>query len=118
MPEKCKKFIKMLTLEMEDLEEDIRLMRELYRDREEKGEITHYVLMENSGLLENELAGIRFLKNKLDEVPIVTCGSYDDLAEYINDLLKEKCQESDYPDGVFGFVQKRIEKVLKYMKEM
>jgi len=118
MPEKCKKFLKMLTLEMEDLEEDIRIMREIYQDREEKGEITKYVLLENTGLLENELAGIQFLQKKLAKIPIVTCGSYDDLAEYISDILENECHESDYPDSVFNFVEKRIQKVLKYMKEM
>ena len=103
---------------MEDLEEDIRLMRELYKDREAKGEITHYVLLENAGLLENELAGVQYLQKQLENVPPDVCGHIDELATYVGDYLKVKCEESDYPDGVYDFIDKRIQKVLKYMKEM
>ena len=92
MPEKCKKFIKLLTLEMEDLEEDLQILRDMYRDREKKGEITHYVLMENAGLLENELACIAFLKKELNEMPTIACGSYDELADTVGNHLRKKCQ--------------------------
>ncbi len=107
--------MKILKIELEDLKEDVLLLEEVYKEREKKGEITRYVLLENSGLLEHEIAGIRHLVDSLDSFSLNGCADLDGVAERVDEYMKRKNQESDFPDVVYHLARKRLYKVHKYI---
>ena len=116
MKELCGKFMKILKIELEDLKEDVLLLEELYKEREKKGEITRYVRLENSGLLEHEIAGIQHLMNSLDALTLDGCADLEALVERVDEHMKRKNQEADFPDVVYHLSRKRLHRVHKYIE--
>jgi len=60
MKTKAHKFLSILKMELEEIEEDLKTLLEIYRCHEQKHEITNYVLQENSSLIQAEIAAILF----------------------------------------------------------
>lgn len=118
MKERCKKLINILKIELEDLIEDIVFLGGLYEEREKKKEITHYVLLENSGLLKQEASGIKELVDSLNEIKTEDCTDLMKFSENIDFHLKEKCKSFGYPDVVYLLAKRRLQKVIKYIAEV
>ena len=118
MKEQSRKFLKILKIELEDLEEDIICLEELYKDRENRGEISHYVLLENSTLLKNEQSAIQNIIASLAEFDISGSGDLQELTAKLETHLSETIKKYNYPDSVFIFVKRRLYKVKKYMEEV
>ena len=68
MREKLNKYLKVLKVELEDLEEDLRLLESLYNQRAQREEITHYLFLENVSLVKSEISGIDQIIHSLDDI--------------------------------------------------
>ena len=117
MKEKLKKYIKILKIEFEEAIEYLEYLLEVHRFREEKGEITHYVYLENITVLTNELSGI---KNFLKIVKSLKAEDFQDLESLILYLEKqavESIKHFDYPEAVHIMCQRKLEKVKRFVVE-
>lgn len=116
MIHKREAFIKILILELEDLEEDIDLLIKECEDRHCKNEISEYVFLENLATLKNEMFGV---EGFLDEVKNIDPLSYDelkDLADDLNNKIKKRIKEKGLARSVQILVERKIEKVINYLK--
>jgi len=115
MREKIRKYKKVLRIELEDLQEDLLMMAEIYHQRELKREITDYVFLENLSLLQSEIAGIDSIIGSLEGVNPDDFASIEECAEYISEQFRKKTQDAGFPDSVFALVNRKLVKVSKYI---
>ena len=115
MKDKIKKYTRILRIELEDLEEDLLMMAEIYHQRELKREITDYVFLENLSLLQSEIAGIDNIINSLDKINSDDFPSIQNFAEHISKQFKKKIEDAGFPDSVFELVNRKLIKVSRYI---
>lgn len=111
------RFLDLLAMEIEDLENDVTDLIEVARNRLARHEITNYVFQENQGLLLNELSCLRSLMGTLRDLDT---SRYTDLKELVADLerrIRARIQECGYPEVVFSLVKRRSDKVLRYLTQ-
>lgn len=116
MREKLRKFIKVLRIELEDLEEDLRLMADLYNLREKRAEITEYVFLENMSLLKSQISGIEHILKSIDSIETQDFGTLDDLVEYVSREFKAQTEDAGFPESVYELVKRKLTKVSKYVQ--
>ena len=115
MSDNRKLFLKILKVELEEIETDIKLLIELYQSRYEKLEITHYVQQENDALLEREISCLKKLIPALDTFPVE---EYQDNESFIAGLkvfLDSFVKENQFPHAVFLLTEHKMQKVVKYI---
>jgi len=111
------RFLDILSLEIEDLENDILDLVRLTEDRLERHEITNYVFLANKGVLLNQLACLKTLMSTLRNLD--TRG-YADVKELVADVerrIRGCIEASEYPQAVFSLVKRRIDKVYRYLTQ-
>ncbi len=116
MKEKLQKYLKVLRVELEDLEEDLKLMSDLYSQREEREEITDYVLNENLSLLKMEIAGIHKVVESIDEIAVEKYSSLDEMIDHIDSIFRERTRDAGFPDSVSELVKRKLLKVARYIQ--
>jgi hypothetical protein len=110
-----KLFLKILKVELEEIENDIDLLIKLYRSRYEKREITNYVLQENDALLEREISCLKKLVTVIDTFDP---DEYQDNETFVFGLLAfldSFVKENQFPHAVFLLAEQRLQKVVKYI---
>ena len=111
------KYLAIVKIELEDLEEDIISLIELTEERILNREITNYVGMENETVLRAEFEGIRSVVKSIETFNV---SKYNDLQEFIDDLkeqLREKIDHSGFPNAVYLFVERKLKKVARYIRD-
>ncbi len=119
MRDKFKKFIRILKIELEESEQDLRFLEDLHKQREEAGEITQYVFRENMNLLKNEISSVREILGSVDDM-IENRDAYDSFTEMVDALkrkVKDKVDRSTNAQAVYDIVSRKIDKVLKYVQD-
>lgn len=115
MKEKIRKYTKVLRIELEDLQEDLLVMAEIYHQRELKREITDYVFLENLSLLQSEIAGIDNIISSLDKIDPEDFTTIEEFAHYISEEFRKKTESAGFPDSVFALVNRKLAKVSRYI---
>ncbi len=114
MSEQKKKFMKVLSLEIEDLIEDLNLLIDTHEKRRARGEITDYVCRENVALLIN---GRRALERFREELARLDPAGFRDVKE-MEKAVERKftafLEEHNFTHAVEGFVDRKLRKVLAY----
>jgi len=111
------RFIGILRIELEDLEQDVGDLLEICQRRKDSREISNYVYMENQSLLLNEIAGIKSLIHSLDEMDTGRFVSAQEMFAEIDRLIHTKTRECAYPEAVYNLVKRRLDKVVAYLRE-
>lgn len=112
----CRKFTKLLTIELESLEEELELLLKTLDQRLKDHEITEYVRNENYVVLRNEVLGLRdFLKSgcAVDSDDITTP---DEAAVAAKEVVRHRLTEHGYVPALYGLVALRVDKVASYLK--
>lgn len=115
MADSRKLFLKILKVELEEIESEIDLLIKLYQSRYEKREITNYVMQENDALLEREISCMKKLVPALETFNI---DEYQDNETFILGLkafLESFVKENQFPHAVFLLAEQRMQKVVKYI---
>ena len=115
MREKLNKYLKVLRIELEDMEEDLSIMRELYGQRERRDEITEYVFLENVSLLKSVISGIEVLNRSIDDIPRDEFADLDELVDYVDRLFRDRTAHAGYPEAVYSLVRRKLTKVSRYI---
>ena len=119
MRDKFQKFIRILKIELEESEQDLRFLEDLHKQREEAGEITQYVFRENMNLLKNEISSVREILYSVDDM-IENQDAYDSFTEMVDALkrkVKDTVDRSTNAQAVYDIVSRKIDKVLGYVQD-
>jgi hypothetical protein len=111
------RFIGILKIELEDLEEDINDLLELCQQRKNSKEITNYVYLENKSLLLNEIAGIKNLINDLSSLDTGSFASQEEMFQEIDRMIHSRTREFAYPEAVYSLVKRRLDKVIEFLTQ-
>ena len=109
------KFISIFRIELEDLEEDINDLLEILEKRKDSQEITNYVYMGNKGVLLNEIASVKVLLDSISTIDAYQYESVEDMIADVHRMIDTRTRECDFPGVVRDMVQRKFDKVCKYV---
>ena len=109
------KFVSVLRIELEDLEEDIQDLIDICQKRKDSKEITNYVYLENKSLLVSEISGIKELLNSISALDTGNFHSIKEMFQEIDRLIQVRTRECSFPEAVYSLVKRRLDKVVTYI---
>lgn len=115
MKARLEKFLRVLRVELEDLEEDLNDLVVLTQERMDRRQITNYVYQENTGLLLNELSCLRDVLATLAEVDTARFTSAEAMIDEVQRTILERARKCAFPEVVASLVTRKIEKVRRYV---
>lgn len=117
MQNKMKKFLKILKVELEELENELVMFGEMHKQREQSGEITTYVFRENMNLIKNEISGLQEIIRSVDGLVSTRYKSFEEMVEDLYRKIKERIRESEHAEATYELVKQKLDKVHKYVRE-
>ena len=115
MKNENQKYLKILALELEDLEEDLENLEKLTKKRFNSHEISNYVTLENISLLKKEYTGIRDIIQILKSIKAEQFENLEDLINHIDTLSLNFIKERDIPEAVYTFIKRKLFKVKEFV---
>jgi hypothetical protein len=109
------RFLGILKVELEDLEEDVEDLLEVCQHRKDDREISDYVYLENKTLLLNEIAALKSLIHSLDDLDTGRFATQQQMFEEVDRLIHTRTRESAFPEAVYSLVKRRLDKVVQYL---
>jgi len=114
MGEKIRKFLSILDIELEDMQEGMDMLLELAEERFKRHELTGYVWTENSALLKREKTVIKMMGEKIRKLQPEMFGTLDEAVQEVRRIIRSM---PGIPQAVPEFIDRRIEKLLRYISE-
>lgn len=114
MAEQVKKFLSMLRVEIEDLEDSIRTIMTTTDERFQRHEITGYVWTENRALLQREINLLDLVGRRIAALRAEDMHGINEVRETVRSQLEEF---GDMPEAIPSLIEKRMEKILRYLGE-
>ena len=111
-----RKFMSLLSLEMESLHDELKLILETLDRRLANHEITEYVRNENYATLMNEIIGLEHCMRRAPEFSSDEDAGLDEIAEQAKRCLKARFSECGYVDALYALVSGRIDKICSYLR--
>jgi hypothetical protein len=111
------KFISILRLELEDLQDDVGDLIQLLEKRKDSREITNYVYLGNKGVLMNEIDCIKELLDDIATIDAYKYKSVEAMMEDVETIIDKKIREGAFPEMMHNLVQRKFDKVRKYICE-
>lgn len=114
---KKEKFIKILLVELEDLDKDIKMLIDECCDKHSHEQISDYVYLENLAVLQNELFGV---EGFIEEVKTLNLDKFESVEELMNTLtnqLKDRIREKGLVHSIILLVERKIKKVSTFVLE-
>lgn len=115
MPVSLDFLVKILQLELKEVEYDLQGLKELYAARHDSSEITNYVFLENTALLQSELDSIHQIATELEKHKIEKNYTTAELLESVDTFVKKEIEDKQYSEAVYNFVKRKLTKVSKYL---
>jgi hypothetical protein len=117
MHNKMKKFLQILKVELEELEDELIMFGEMHQQRERSGEITTYVFRENMNLIKNEISGLQEILRSVDSFVPARYRSFEEMVEDLDRKIKERLRESEHADAAYELVKRKLQKVHRYIRD-
>lgn len=114
MKHKMERYLKILKIELEDLETDIAFSEEILQKKYDDREISHYVFLENLSTFKAELMGIREMEGEIDQL-IDKYETLDDLIKDVYQFFEKKVEDAGLPEVVFVLIKRKLDKVYQYL---
>lgn len=115
MPDKSRFFIKIMKIELESLEDDVRNLEEILEKRHSERTVSNYVFQENRVTLIGEFSCLKKLVEVMDDFPLLAGEEIDHLKNRFLDFVRDYCRDNDYPEAVFRLVDSRVQKAVLYL---
>ncbi len=115
MRERGAKFLKILSVELEDLKEDLQFLIDMAERRRSSGELTNYVFLENLGVLRGEIKAVERLAEELARVDPEGFASVEQLLAHLERIFHQRCEDFQFPEAVCPLIKRRMEKIRAYM---
>jgi len=108
-------FLKILSIELDDLEQDIELLIREYQQKHDKEEISNYVFHENLALMQRELFGLKGFREQVLSIRPEEDETLEELHMRLEKQMEERVHEKGLPNSILLLVQRKIRKVLDYL---
>jgi hypothetical protein len=115
MQTKLRKFLRVLRIEIEDMEGDLQALIELYKERKDSKDITNYVYLENKSLLISELHCLANLLDSLNDVDATRYETVDVMIDDLERMIAERAVACAFPEVISRLVARKIAKVRRYV---
>jgi len=115
MSKNLERYKEIIAIELKDLQKDIEELLSRNKERNEKGEITKYVFLENRVTLKDEINALKSFINTVKDMDASSFESMDEIDEYLNRKFNRMIQEAGYGKGIIYFVKKKLKKVKRYV---
>lgn len=112
----CRKFVRLLSIELESLEEELQLMVEALDKRLEIHEITEYVRNENYTVLRNEMLGLRDFIDFENCLESETPETPEEIRLLAKKKLRERILDRGYMPALLPLVELRIDRIAAYLE--
>jgi hypothetical protein len=112
------KYLKILAIELEDLESDITFLIEKYKQRRKDKEISDYVFLENLVVLNNEICGISSFKKILNKFDPASYTTIEAFLDDVKTAFRKQINECGLPEGIFMIIERKIMKVYTYIHQI
>lgn len=109
-------FVKILLIELDDLDQDIELLIKEYELKHDKAEISEYVFHENLALMQREFFGVKGFRHTLRNIDPAAFATLEDLHQAVDKLLQEAIREKGLPNSILLLVRRKMDKVLRYIE--
>lgn len=109
------KFIKILNVELEDLESHIDLLEDDSRGMRERRQSTEHVTRENMAVFENEKRCLRHFATTVAQTDPEEYGTLDELIAHLKERLLAEVHECGYVHAAYVFAERKMEKVARYV---
>jgi len=110
-------FLKILLIELDDLEQDIQLLIKHYKEEQDAHNLTNYVCLQNVALMHGELSGIESLLEEISHIDASEYTSLQDLIDDLNSRMKKRVENQGLPNSFLVIMNRKIEKVRRYIKK-
>lgn len=108
--------VNMLQLELKEVENDLSAMEILYTNRHDSSEITNYVFMENTAVLESEIRAIHKIGDLLADFKIEKGRNPQEMLDSIDNYIGQIVRERQFSRAVYDFIKIKIAKIAKYLE--
>ncbi len=115
MHDNKKKYLKILRIEIEDLQEDIDELIEQSMKASKNGTISNYIFLENLVIFRKELKGLEIFFEILDSVDPNKYESMDELIDFIRSSFMDEIKECGLIHAIGNFVERKLIKVRRYV---
>lgn len=115
MKDLCRKFLKLLLVELEDLGEDLAFFTEMMERRHRSGQITDYVYQENLAVLRNEVMGLADCLRGCADLELMGGKSVAEISAGVKARLHERLKERGYVPALFALLDRRIDRIAAYL---
>ena len=116
MQGKIAKFLKIFIAELEDLDEDIKILIIKCEEQHEHDEISQYVFLENLAVLQNELFGVEGFIEEVRTIKKEEFNSLFELKEYLLNNLSLRIKEKGLVHSIMPLVERKLNKVEFYLE--
>jgi hypothetical protein len=114
MKDRTDTFLRILSIEISDMEEGVEVLLASTAERHSRHEITEYVWTENSALLKHELHILQIIHAKLDGLDP---NQFESIEALITAIRADLDGREDLPRALYSFFMRKIEKVKRYMEQ-
>lgn len=108
-------FKEILLVELDDLDEDIKVLIKQSESDYSNDAISNYVCMENLAVLQNELFGVEGFREEIASLDILKYASLTEMIDDIKNRLSERIKEKGLVPSIKVLVDRKIEKVKIYV---
>ncbi|NBF40436.1 MAG: hypothetical protein GVY14_08470 [Spirochaetes bacterium] len=112
---RCRKFLEILKLELDDALEDFDALIGLYRRKNAEGHLTDYVLQQNVAFVETEKQALRDCRRALDERKICDDVVLEDLRNELEKEIDAIIHDHDLPAPAREYIRRKVDKVFQYV---
>ena len=117
MKQKIDRYLKILQIELEDLECDILDAEEALKKKFKDREITDYVFMENLAAFKAELSGIQKMEKEIESLSD-KFDDLDSLCSFIDGFVREKVEDANLPEAVYFLIKRKLDKIYLYTRQI
>jgi cytochrome c2 len=112
-----KKFVNLLTVELESLRDELEVLVKYQDTRLEKQEITDYVRHYNVATLQNQVKGLQEFLRCEGCLDADSDASLEEIADEIRGYVKAYFDHYKYVPATYELVKLRIDKITNYLKD-
>ncbi|MBN1420330.1 MAG: hypothetical protein JXP34_16235 [Planctomycetes bacterium] len=107
-------YLKILTIELEDLREDLEALIERCAAEREAGRLSPYVCLENLALFKNELLGVDAFGRIVRETDPSAFAALEAMIDHLRHRFRALARDAGFADAVHICIDRKLAKVAKY----
>ncbi len=108
-------YLRILRIELEDLQIDIERLIEECRKNKEMGSYSEKVFLQNLATFKNELLGVHAFQHVLDEIDPGQFDTLQEMVEYIRRRFQQLIHEHGLVPALSIYVNRKLDKVARYV---